>query len=89
MTEAVEPSAEEARGWLNQSAGKYFMHTLRVKLEDLKDDWANGAFTRDHVEASYQLNSEALGKVQQLADIILTLEEMTIDEEDEEMHEMS
>ncbi|MBR9702876.1 hypothetical protein GOV10_02485, partial [Candidatus Woesearchaeota archaeon] len=35
----------------------------------------------ESTEATIQLNSEALGKVQQLADIVLTLEEMSTDEQ--------
>lgn len=81
------PTPEEWRGWLDQSVGKYFKEeVLKVKLEDLKDDWANGQFTADSAEATIQLNSEALGKTQAYADIILTLEEISTDDssEDEE-----
>ena len=80
---------EEVRGWREQSVGRYFEELLKQKMEDLKDDWANGDFTGQTPEETIQLNSEALGKVWQIADILLTLEEMsnepnTDDTEEEE-----
>lgn len=85
----IEPTPEEFRGWLDQSCGKYFKIVLEQKLDELKDDWASGVFTGDNTEETTQLNSEALGKAQQIADIIITLEELSTDEEDdEEVEEM-
>ncbi len=80
----VEPTPEEFRGWLDMSVGKYFKQVLSEKMQDLKDDWASGAFTGLNTEETIQLNSEALGKVQQLADITLTLDELSTDEEEDE-----
>jgi hypothetical protein len=82
--ELVEPTAEEVRGWLGMGVGKYHKAQLIEKLEDLKENWANGDYTGSTTEETIQLNSEALGKVQAYADIILTLEEMTEDEETED-----
>lgn len=75
-----EPTAEEVRGWREQSVGQYFEDMLKQKMEDLKDGWANGGFTGENAEMTIQLNSEAIGKVQQIADILIDLEEMSTDE---------
>ena len=80
----TEPSVEEARGWIGMGTGKYFKNELVSQLEDLKDSWVNGDFTAESTEATTQLNSEALGKAQAIAEILLTLEEMTTDEEVED-----
>ena len=83
-TEPREPTPEQARGWLNQRVGKYHKAQLIERLEDLKDAWVNGDFTGESVEETVQRNSEALGKAQAYADVILTLEEMCTDEPDEQ-----
>jgi hypothetical protein len=81
--ELVEPTAEEAKGWINMGVGKYHKAQIIEKLEDLKDNWVNGDYTAETVEATIQMNSEALGKAQAYADVLLTIEEMTEDDEDE------
>lgn len=81
----IEPTPEEVRGWLDQSSGKYFKQEVIIKkIDELKDDWASGAFTGENNEQTIQLNSEALGKVQQLYDLLLTLDEMCTDEQTDE-----
>ena len=82
--ETKEPTPEQCRGWMNQRVGKYHKSVLFEKVEDLKDCWANGDFTGNSTEETIQLNSEALGKVQAIADVIVTLEEMTTDDSEEE-----
>ena len=84
LVELKEPKPEEVRGWLDQSVGKYHRALLERMLEDLKDNWANGDYTGSTTEETIQLNSEALGKVQQIAEIIVTLDELSTDEEKED-----
>lgn len=79
-----EPTPEQARGWLSQRVGKYHKAVLFEKLEDLKDCWMNGDYTGESTEATIQMNSEALGKAQAYADVILSLEEMCTDETEED-----
>lgn len=79
----VMPSAEECRGWISQSVGKYYKNILFEKLEDLKESWVNGDFTGETTEETVQMNSEALGKAQAFADVLLTLNEICEEEEDE------
>lgn len=83
MTEELaEPTAEEVRGWMGMGVGKYvFNKILPEMMEELKDSWANGEFTGNTTEETIQRNSEALGKVQQLGEILITLEEMSKDDE--------
>lgn len=82
--ELVEPSAEEARGWVSMGVSKYYKAQLVEKLEVIKDNWVNGDYTGSSIEETIQLNSEALGKAGAIAEELLTLEEMTIDEEETE-----
>lgn len=82
-TELTKPVPEQARGWLNQPAGKYHKAYLIEKLEELKDDWVNGVFTGESSEETAQRNAEAIGKAQAFAEVLLELDEITIEEEDE------
>lgn len=82
VNDLVVPTAEEVRGWMGMGVGKYFNNVLLTQMEDLKDAWANGEFTGSTTEETIQKNSEALGKIQQIAEILLTLEEMSNDDED-------
>ena len=83
-TELVEPTAEEARGWASMGVGKFHKAQIIERLEDLKDNWVNGDYTGETTEATIQMNSEALGKAQAYADTLLTIEEMTTDDEEDE-----
>ncbi len=84
MVELKEPKAEECRGWQEQTVGKYFKAQLFERLEDLKDGWVNGDYTGESIEETIQKNSEALGKAQAIAETILTLDEMKIEEEEDD-----
>ena len=83
MTEMIQPTPEEVRGWLDQSVGKYHINQLNQMVTDLKDAWASGDFTGMTNEKTIQLNSEAIGKAQQIGTILLTLDEMCTDEPEE------
>ena len=83
-TEPREPTPEQARGWLNQRTGKYYKAFLIEEMEDIKDNWASGMYTGQNIEETIQLNSEAIGRVQQIAEILLKLDEMTENEPDEQ-----
>ena len=84
MIDLVKPTPKEVRVWLDQSVGKYFRAYLRDELQQLQDDWSNGDFTREDPYSTIQLNSEALGKVQQIASIQLELEEWSRDDTDDQ-----
>ncbi len=79
-----EPTPAEFRGWLDQKTGKYFILWLKNEMLLIQEDWANGDFTGDSTEKTIQLNSEAIGKINQIANILLTLEEMSTDDENSE-----
>ena len=78
-----EPTQEEIKGWLNQNVTQFYKSKLEQAIEDIKDNWANGDFTGVTQEETIQKNSEAIGKVQQTAEILLMLDEM-IDEDTED-----
>ena len=71
-----EPGADESRGWLAMPPGRYFRESLFEELEDLKEAWMNGMFTGQTNDETCQMNSEAIGKAQQIASTLLKLEEM-------------
>lgn len=78
------PTPAEFRGWLDQKTGKYFILWLKNEMLELQECWANGDFTGDSTEKTIQLNSEAIGKINQIANILLNLDEMKTNEESDE-----
>jgi hypothetical protein len=83
--EMKEPSPEQASGWLGQPTGEYYQYMLAEKIEEIKDNWANGLYTGESTEETAQLNAEAVGKIQGIGEAIVLLEEMTeVDDETED-----
>lgn len=82
--ELKTPRPDQVRGWLNQRTGRYFRSYCSELMEDLKDNWASGLYTGENAEETIQLNSEAIGKVQQIAELLLDLEELSTDERNTE-----
>ena len=86
--EMTQPTAEEFRGWLDQSVGKYFKADLEESMYALMENWANGYYNNpENSEETLLRNSEALGKVQQIAEILSILEENSSEEEDDSSEE--
>jgi hypothetical protein len=81
VSELKVPAPEQVRGWLGQETGRYFKSLLNEKIEELKELWINGTYTDESIEKTIQRNSEAVGMGQAYADVLLTLDEMCIDEE--------
>ena len=82
--ELKEPTVEECRGWIEQGVGKYFKALLFERLEDLKDNFVNGDYTGVCADETAQKNAEAIGRAQAIAEVILTLEEMCIEETEDQ-----
>ncbi len=82
-----EPTPAEFRGWLDQKTGKYFILWLKNEMLELQGNWANGDYTGNSTEETIQLNSEAIGKINQIANILLNLDEMKTDDESSEDNE--
>jgi len=81
------PDNDELRSWITQKEGKYLISLLRSDYEDTKEDWVNGLFTVETEDGTIQQNSKALGKCQNLQDVIYILENFgktTEEIEDEE-----
>lgn len=70
---------EEVLEWKSHQVTKEWFKYLKRLREDMKDAWSNGVFTGESSEATAQLNANALGKIQMLADLLesdfLTTEE--------------
>ena len=63
-------SQEEWDEWTQLETTKMFHRALREIRIQLLEDWAAGAFTGSNVDETVQQNSRALGKVQQLEDLM-------------------
>jgi len=82
--ERKEPSPEQASSWLGQPTGEYYQAQLAEKIEEIKDNWANGLYTGNGAEETAQLNAEAIGEIQGIGEAIVLLEEMTEVEDETE-----
>ena len=81
-TQPKEPTPEQLKGWLNQRSGRWLTAYLIERIEDIKDGWANGDYTGSTTEETIQLNSEAIGRVQEIAEFLVTLDEMKEDRDE-------
>ena len=80
-----EPTPEQLRGWLAQPSGEWFVNHLNGRVQELQDDWASGMFnSKESKEETEISNSEALGRVQEIGELLATLEERCIDDESSE-----
>lgn len=71
MTQVVQqPSREEYLEWLRHPVTQAYRQFLRTRLQESKDMWAEGCFTRESVEGTVQLNANALGRAEILARLI-------------------
>jgi len=61
---------------------KEWLKKLETYKEEIKNEWALGALTADTLDKTIQLNSEAIGKISVIDEIVIELE--GIGEEDEE-----
>ena len=58
-----EASIEERDQWLSSPLTKAVLAELESRVLQMVDDWAFGNFTGEGIEATAQLNAEALGRV--------------------------
>lgn len=63
-------SETEVLEWKKHQVTKEWFKYLRGLREDMKEAWSNGVFTGESSEATAQLNANALGKIQMLADLL-------------------
>jgi hypothetical protein len=66
----IQMNREELLEWQKHPVTIEFFKDLQQMKGDLMEAWSNGAFTGKDIEETSQLNSRALGKVQQLADLL-------------------
>lgn len=66
--------------WLLHPVTQEFRKAIKGRIQELKDQWANGAFSTESLDGTKQLNAEAIGKVQMLQDLLeATYESVTED----------
>ena len=81
---AIPPTDEEKVSWRSRKAGKYFIAGLYDELEEIKDNIVSGLYTAESSDGTAQQMGMALGKCQQLEDVIETLESFGQPDEEEE-----
>lgn len=70
-------SKEEWDEWRSHPTTKFFMAALRQMREDLKDAWAEGAFTDPSTAGNALAQGRAIGGAQILRDIVV-LDEVSL-----------
>jgi len=71
---------EEWTEWKLHPVTIEFFHSVKARIEDKKDSWANGNFTAESLDGSMQKNSEAIGAVLALTDLLETSYEGVVEE---------
>ena len=61
---------EQLEAWLVEPATQAVLMALARRRDELKEEWAAGAFTRDTIEANALLNAAKIGEVNTLVDIL-------------------
>lgn len=61
---------EEVVAWRSNRVTEAIIEQLRLDLQDLQDEWANGGFTDASTDGTVQRNAEALGKVRAIIEIV-------------------
>ena len=61
---------EEWEAWVNNPVTQEYHKALQQMLLDHKESWAQGDYTRSTLEETIQVNSEALGSVSILTQLI-------------------
>ena len=74
-------------GWLSHPCGRALAIVIRACIEEQKENWANGTHTGDSIEATMQLNAEAIGFVKGVDSIAEWLGTLPFDVEELESDE--
>jgi hypothetical protein len=82
------PDNDELRSWSTQKEAKYFISLLKADYEDTKEDIVNGVYSGETSDMTAQLIGKALGKCQNLQDMIYVLENFGKEEEEKEDEEV-
>lgn len=76
----MEPP-ENLNGWRGTREVTWVRAAIEEEVEEIKNEWAIGVFSVEGVDATSQLNAEALGRIRGL---FFALELLTRDEEEED-----
>lgn len=68
--------------WFEMPETKALIKDLETRIQDIKDQWAEGNFTRDTVDGTSQKNAEAIGFISGIVDAIDFIKEGVILEDD-------
>lgn len=71
---------DEWKEWKLHPVTIEFFSSVKARIEDKKDQWANGNFTEETIDGTSQRNAEAIGAVVALSDLLETSYEGVIEE---------
>jgi hypothetical protein len=69
-------------GWLMHPVTEKHIKRLIEAKEDIKENWANGAYTAESMEGTAQLNAEAVGAIRQIDQILIDIDNMEVEDDE-------
>ena len=78
------PSSNELKEWGLRREAKFFIQGLKAEYEAIKEDVISGAFTSESSDGTAQQVAKAIGRAEQLKDVIFTLEDFGNNGEEDE-----
>lgn len=70
MNQRLSPDEQDFLDWLDHPVTLRFMAFLAQRKEDLKEQWASGAFTHVERYAAAISNAKAIGQCEELSRIL-------------------
>lgn len=71
---------DEWKEWKQHEVTKEFFDSIKARIEEKKEDWANGNFTTESSDGTVQKNAAAVGAVAALSDLLETSYEGVVEE---------
>ncbi len=77
------PTPESLKGWKSERNTKYFLALMKAEFEEIKEDMVSGLYTTESSDGTAQLTGKAIGKSEQLRDVIELIEDFGNEREEE------
>ena len=76
------PDSKELKAWRHSECTIYFNALLEDEREEIKEDIVRGVYTGDSTDKTAQLLAKAIGKCEQLEDVLYAIEHSGEDEDE-------
>ena len=80
---ADKPLRVEVNEWKQNKVTKYLVETINADLELIKEVWTSGGYTTESQSGTIQLNSQALGSITAIRNVLDLIEDNLGTEESE------